>query len=147
MLCNGRLYYLTVIDLIDSADAAGLIVCCPFALTDLTCAAGESYSFTGPRCPNTCSMLGLDRCSQMDVEGCVCPAGQVKEGSSCVDPLDCGCADSTTGEYFSVIQILILLCHLVHIILSIKPHLFSDNKFCQVTQMLPGNIDIIRSCM
>ena len=66
----------------------------------MVCNSG-TYSSEGPDCPNVCG-LKADRCSSTGVDGCVCGAGQWKEGDTCVDSSVCGCSDGLTGEYYKV---------------------------------------------
>lgn len=80
------------------------IVCTKFHLcagTELTCPAGETYTYEGPRCPEACG-LETDRCSGDDQEGCICSSGFTREGNSCVDPNTCGCTDPESGVYYAV---------------------------------------------
>lgn len=55
----------------------------------------------GSGCPNTCqSPKSEDTCTDVDIAGCQCKKGYVREGDKCVPYSECGCM--MQGRYYPV---------------------------------------------
>uniref|UniRef100_A0A4X2M914 VWFD domain-containing protein n=1 Tax=Vombatus ursinus TaxID=29139 RepID=A0A4X2M914_VOMUR len=73
------------------------------SLCPLQCPAHSHYELCGPRCPLTCGDLkGAKDCQAGDhcQEGCVCNAGFVLSGATCVPRDHCGCLQA--GRYHAL---------------------------------------------
>ncbi|PIK46688.1 putative IgGFc-binding protein [Apostichopus japonicus] len=70
----------------------------------MECPVGMSLSTCAPACPPNCAEpSGPEECDMPCIEACVCPEGQLLDGTTCVEPRDCGCF-LHTGEYISKFQ-------------------------------------------
>lgn len=65
------------------------------------CQENEEYVEDGSGCPNTCqSPKSEDTCTDVDIAGCQCKKGYVREGDKCVPYSECGCM--MQGRYYPV---------------------------------------------
>ncbi|XP_065944540.1 zonadhesin isoform X2 [Magallana gigas] len=63
------------------------------------CQENEEYVEDGSGCPNTCqSPKSEDTCTDVDIAGCQCKKGYVREGDKCVPYSECGCM--MQGRYY-----------------------------------------------
>ena len=94
--------------------------------TEPVCTNGQRYTQCGSECPLTCeNMANPPVCPEVCVAGCFCPAGEVLNGVTCVNPSQC------PSMFLSSILLSIHVIHLrrLDVSLNCQQHQISLLKF------------------
>ncbi|KAK3508570.1 hypothetical protein QTP70_032905 [Hemibagrus guttatus] len=113
------------------------------AKVKLPCPEHSHYEFQGTSCPATCSNPSSPlNCTLPNQESCICDAGYVLSGGTCVPRRNCGC--TFNGLYYVEGQSVVLdndcgrLCTCSNMVMTCQHHQCGPQEVCTINNGVRG---------